>query len=229
MAQRTRSKRFTALKSMTDKTRIYSIGEAVALLKNMATTKFDQTVEIHLRTSIDPKKSDQQMRSTFVLPHGSGKKVKIAVIVADDKVKEAKESGADIVGGSELIEEIEKTKKSDFDLLLTTPDMMPKLAKLAKILGPKGMMPNPKNETVTPNIKKAVEELRKGKVTYKSDDTGNIHFIIGKLSYDDTKLVDNFTAAMSAITKAKPASIKGVFIKSAYITASMSPSVKVSA
>ncbi len=228
MAQRKRSKRYLAVKAMVDATKTYSIDEAIALIKQMG-TKFDQSIEVHLRTAIDTKKSDQQMRSTLTLPHGSGKKVKIAVIVADDKVKEAKETGAAIVGGSELIEEIEKTKKTDFDLLLTTPDMMPKLAKLAKILGPKGMMPNPKNETVTPNIKKAVEELGKGKIAYKNDDTGNIHLIIGKVSFDTDKLIENYKSAMETVVKAKPASIKGSFIKNITINASMGPGMKVSA
>lgn len=228
MATRKRSKRYQTVKALVDRTKTYTIEEAIAALKQMP-TKFDQSVEVHLRTAIDPKKSDQQMRSTLILPHGSGKKVKIAVIVADDKVKEAKESGAAIVGGSELIEEIEKTKKTDFDLLLTTPDMMPKLAKLAKILGPKGMMPNPKNDTVTPNIKKTVDELGKGKIAYKNDDTGNIHLIIGKLSFDAAKLAENYATAMETIMKAKPASIKGSFIKNCTINASMGPSMKVSA
>jgi len=221
------SKRFTELKSKIDRTKTYPIDEAVKMMKETAKTKFDSTVEIHIKTGIDTSKSDQQMRSTISLPHGSGKKIKIAVLVADDKVKDLKGCGADLIGGSELIDKVLKEQKIDADVVLTTPDYMPQVAKLAKILGPKGLMPNPKTETVTPNIKKAVEELTKGKITYKTDDTGNIHLIIGKASFDDNKLIENFKVVMEAINKAKPNAVKGIFLKNITLTSSMGPGIKV--
>ena len=222
-----RSKRFTALRSKINPDTLYPLAEAIALAKETSTTKFDASIEAHIRTFIDTKKSDQQMRGTLSLPHGTGKKIRIAVIVSDDKVKELKDCGADIVGGTELIDKISKTQKTDFDVVLTTPNFMPSIAKLAKILGPKGLMPNPKTETVTPNIEKMVAELSKGKVSYKTDDTGNIHFTIGKASFDDTKLVENFTAVIDGLRKAKPEGVKGSLIKSINISSSMGPGIKV--
>lgn len=221
------SKRFKDLSAKIDKNTLYPIEEAVKLAKETSNTKFDSSIEVHIRTSIDPKKGDQQMRSTISLPHGTGKKIKIAVAVADDKAKELKDCGADIVGGTELIDRISKTQKIDFDVLLTTPDFMGQVAKLAKILGPKGLMPNPKNETVTPNIKKAVDELSKGKISYKNDDSSNIHFIIGKASFDDQKLIENYNAAISQLNKAKPESIKAILIKSIAISSTMGPGIKI--
>ncbi len=221
------SKRFSELKSKINKEQAYPIEEAVKLAKKTATTKFDASIEVAVRTDIDPKKSEQQIRSTVLLPHGTGKKIKIAVIAPPDKQKEAKAAGADIVGGEELIDKIAKTKKTDFDILITVPEMMKNLAKIARILGPKGLMPNPKNETVTPNIKKTVEELSKGKVSFKNDDTGNIHLSIGKASYDDQKLIENYQAFIDALKKNKPAGVKGIFIKNITISSSMGPGIKV--
>ncbi|MCX6740749.1 MAG: 50S ribosomal protein L1 [Candidatus Parcubacteria bacterium] len=221
------SKRYVELVKKIDKNKAYPIEEAIKLVKETATTKFDSSIEISIRTGIDPSKTDQQIRSTALLPHGNGKKLKIAVIATPEKQKEAKEAGATIVGGEELIEEIAKTQKINFDVLLTIPEMMKNLGKVAKILGPKGLMPNPKTETVTPNIKKAVEELSKGKITFRADDTGNIHLSIGKAKYDEAKLIENYKAFMDTLLKMKPSSIKGDFIKKITLSSTMGPGIKV--
>ncbi len=225
-----RSKRYAALKSEIDPKKSYSPEEAVALVKKTATTTFDSTVEVHVRLGIDPKKSDQQVRSTVTLPHGIGKAKKVAVFVASqEKEKEAREAGADIVGGEELIAEIAKTGKYAFEVAVATPDMMPKMAKVAKVLGPKGLMPSPKNETVTTNIKKTVEELHKGKTAFKADDTGNVHQVLGKASFDAVKILENFNAFMEALRRAKPPSAKGSYVVSVTLTSTMGPGVKVGA
>lgn len=221
------SKRFADLSKKIDKNQAYSIEEAIKLAKETATTKFESSIEIAVRTGIDPSKSEQQIRSTVLLPHGTGKKIKIAVIAPADKQKEAKEAGASLVGGEELIEEIAKTQKTNFDTLITVPEMMKDLAKIAKILGPKGLMPNPKTETVTPNIKKAVEELSRGKVTFRADDTGNIHLCIGKAKFDDQKLIENFNTFIATLKRVKPSSVKADFIKKITISSTMGPGIKV--
>lgn len=221
------SKRFNELKAKVDKNQVYAIEEAIKLAKETSTTKFDASIEVAVKTGIDTKKSEQQIRSTVNLPHGTGKKITIAVIAPADKQKEAKEAGATIVGGEDLIEKIAKTQKIDFDILVTIPEMMKDLAKIAKILGPKGLMPNPKTETVTPNLKKTIGELTKGKVSYRNDDTGNIHLSIGKTSFDDQKLIENYQTFMEALNKNKPAAAKGIFIKQVVISSSMGPGIKV--
>lgn len=221
------SKRFAELNTKIDSNKIYPIEEAVKLAKETATTKFDSSIEVAIRTGIDPSKSDQQIRSTALLPHGTGKKLKIAVIAPADKQKEAKAAGATMVGGEELIEQIAKTSKTDFDVLITVPEMMKDLSKIAKILGPKGLMPNPKTETVTPNIKKAVEDLSKGKITFRADATGNIHLGIGKASFDDQKLVENYQAFMDTLVKVKPSSLKSEFIKKITLSSTMGPGIRV--
>ena len=221
------SKRYVELKDKVEKNKLYPLEEAIKLIKETATTKFDSTVEISIRTGIDPKKTEQQVRSTVLLPHGSGKKMKIAVVASPEKQKEAKAAGAEIVGGEELIEQIAKTQKTDFDVLLTTPDLMKDLAKIAKVLGPKGLMPSPKTETVTPNIKKAVEELAKGKMTYRNDDTGNIHLAIGKASYSEKDLQENYKAFLEILQKNKPSTIKGIFIKGITLSSTMGPGIKI--
>jgi large subunit ribosomal protein L1 len=225
--QNPHSKRFTGLRAKIDKNIAYPIEEAIKLAKETATTKFDSTIEVAIKTGIDPAKSEQQIRATVLLPHGTGKKIKIAVVVPADKQKEAKSAGADIVGGEEIIEEIAKTQKINFDILVTIPEMMKNLAKVAKILGPKGLMPNPKTETVTTNIKKTVEELARGKVSFKNDDTGNIHLAIGKVSFDDKKLIENYQTFRETLNKYKPASIKGLFIKNITLSSTMGPGIKV--
>jgi large subunit ribosomal protein L1 len=221
------SKRFTQIVTKVDANLTYSLDEAIKLAKETATTKFDSSIEVAIRLGIDPKKSEQQIRSTVLLPHGTGKKIKIAVIAPADKQKEAKAAGAQIVGGEELIDEIAKTQKTNFDILITVPEMMKDLAKVAKILGPKGLMPNPKSETVTPNIKKAVEELSRGKVTFRNDDTGNIHLAIGKASFDEAKLKENYQAFLDTLNKIKPSTIKGIFIKKITISSTMGPGIKI--
>ena len=222
-----RSKRYNEAKKLVEPKKLYTPAEAVELVKKSSNTKFDGTVEIHMNLGIDVKKSDQLVRATIVLPHGTGKTKKVAAFVPADKEKEAKEAGADIVGAEDLIEEIMKTGKVDFDVAVATPDMMPKMAKVAKVLGPKGLMPNPKTDTVGVNVKKMVEELKRGKVTLKNDATGNIHQAIGKVSADAKALGENFEAIVAAIRKNKPASAKGTFIKNVVLTSTMGPAIHV--
>jgi large subunit ribosomal protein L1 len=222
-----RSKRYTELKKLVDAKKLYSPAEAIELVKKTSTTKFDSSVEIHMNLGIDPKKGEQQVRSTLVMPNSIGKTKKVAAFVPADKEKDAKEAGADVIGGEELIDEIAKSGKVDFDVAVATPDMMPKMAKVAKVLGPKGLMPNPKTDTVGANVKKMVEELKKGKVTVKNDATGNIHQAIGKTSQDAAKILENFTAVAEAIRKVKPASAKGTYIKTLVVTSTMGPAVNV--
>ena len=210
-----------------DKEKTYPINEAVELVKKLSKTKFDASLEVHFRLGIDPQKGDQQIRSAVSLPHGTGKTVKVAAFVSDDKVKDVKQAGADYVGSDDLITEIKKTEKTDFQVAVAEPAMMKNLAQIAKILGTRGLMPSPKNETVTPDPAKAVEELKKGKVSFKNDDTGNVHAIIGKVSFDSKNLIENFETILEAIKKAKPTSSKGVYIKNISISSSMSPGVKV--
>ncbi|MBI5654812.1 50S ribosomal protein L1 [Candidatus Uhrbacteria bacterium] len=221
------SKRYTELKKLVDPKKAYSPSEAIELAKKTSTTKFEASLEVHIRLGIDLKKSDQQLRATIVLPHSTGKTKKVAAFVPADKEKDAKEAGAEIVGAEDLIEEIAKTGKVDFDVAVATPDMMPKLAKVAKILGPKGIMPNPKTETVGTNVKKMVEELKRGKVTLKNDATGNVHQAIGKTSLDSKSLQENFSAILSAIKKNKPASAKGTYLKTVVLTTTMGPGINV--
>lgn len=222
-----RSKRYSELKKLVDPKKLYAPAEAVELAKKTAGTKFDSTVEVHMNLGIDVTKSDQLVRATLVMPHGTGKTKRVAAFVPADKEKDAKEAGADLVGSEELIAEIAKTNKVDFDVAVATPDMMQKLAKIAKILGPKGIMPNPKTETVGANVKKMVEELKRGKVTIKNDATGNIHQALGKASADPKDLLENFEAVVTAMRKAKPASSKGTYFKTVVVTTSMGPVIKV--
>ncbi|MFC1612899.1 50S ribosomal protein L1 [Patescibacteria group bacterium] len=210
-----------------DKNKAVSIDEAVKIIKEAKKAKFDESVEIHIKLGIDPKKGDQMVRSTAVLPHGIGKTKKIAVITADDNQKEAQNAGADIVGGKEMIEKIKTSGKVNFDVLVATADVMKDLAKIAKILGPRGLMPSPKNETITNNISKTVEELKKGKISFKNDDTSNIHQIIGKISFTENQLVENFKAFIDEIKKAKPSSSKGTYMKNIVICSTMGKGVRV--
>ncbi|MFA5358381.1 MAG: 50S ribosomal protein L1 [Patescibacteria group bacterium] len=222
-------KRYQEILSQIDKTKTYSLTEALDLVLSSGKEKFDSSVEVHLNLGIDPKKSDQQLRSTITLPHGTGKTKKIAAFVPSDKEADARTAGADIVGGEELIAEIKKTEKTDFDVAIATPDMMPKLAAIAKILGTRGLMPSPKNETITTNIKKTVEELKKGKITFKNDATSNIHQIIGKVSFGKEKLTENFNAFIESVKKAKPSSSKGTYIKSITVCTAMGPGIRINA
>jgi large subunit ribosomal protein L1 len=210
-----------------DKMKSYPLEEAIKLTKELSKTKFDASVEVHFRLGINPKKGDQQIRSAVSLPHGTGKTVKVAAFVSPDKEKEVKEAGADFVGGEDLIAEIKKTEKTDFQVAVAEPAVMRDLAQIAKILGTRGLMPSPKNETVTPDPAKAVTELKKGKVSFKNDDTGNVHVTIGKISFDDAKLKENFEVLLDTIKKLKPASAKGIYIQSLTLSSSMGPGVKV--
>jgi large subunit ribosomal protein L1 len=222
-----RAKRYLEAKKLVDKAKKYQPAEALELAKKTATTKFVGSVEVHVRLGIDPKKTDQTVRSTLVFPNSIGKTKKIIAFVGADKEKDAKDAGADIVGGEELISEISQSGKINFEVAVATPDMMPKLSKLAKLLGPKGLMPNPKTDTVGPNIKKMVEDLKKGKVAYKNDVTGIIHQVIGKTTLDTKELTENLTVLMESIKKNKPASAKGMFFKKITVTTTMGPGITV--
>ena len=222
-----RSKRYKSVKEKIDKNKIYGVEEAVEFLVKNAKVKFDEGVEVHLRTNIDPKQADQLIRGSVVLPHGIGKEKRIAVFAEGDKAAEAKEAGADLIGGEDLIEKIKQKKEIDFDISVATPDMMRKLASIAKILGPKGLMPSPKTDTVTMDIKKIVEQLKKGKINFKNDDSGNVHQLVGKVSFGKDKLKENITAYVQAIRDAKPSGAKGEFIKNVVITSTMGVGIKV--
>lgn len=223
-----KSKRFKEVEGLVDTDKAYSIEEAMELAKKTSTTKFDSGIEVHVKLGINPKKSDQSVRSTVSLPHGNGKTIRIAVITGDAGAqKAAKAAGADLVGEQDLIGEI-KGGKIEFDVLVATPDAMKLLAPIAKVLGPKGLMPNPKDGTVTPNVADAVANLKKGKVSYKNDDSANIHVMIGKSSFEAGQLVDNYKALIESITKAKPQTAKGTYIKSISLASTMGPGIKVS-
>jgi large subunit ribosomal protein L1 len=212
--------------SAIDKTKKYSLTEAIELVKTHATAKFDESIELHVTLGIEPRKSDQQIRATAELPHGTGKKRVIAAFVGANDEAVAKEV-ADMVLGEEEIKEIQKTGKINFDLAVATPEMMPKLAPAARVLGPRGLMPNPKTDTVGVDVKKMIDSLRGGKITLKNDDTANLHQVIGKKSFDTTKLEENYEALIEALQKNKPAGAKGIFMKAIYLTSSMGPSVQV--
>lgn len=222
------SKRMKDLRAKIDKNRSYTAAEAIKLLLETAGVKFDASVEAHANLGIDTKKSDQQIRATVVLPHGTGKTKKIAAFVMPEKEKEAKEAGADIIYTEDDLKKMKDGFKIDFDVAVTMPDMMPKMAMVAKILGPKGLMPNPKTETVGPNLKKMIEELKRGKITFKNDDTGNVHQIIGKISFGEQNLSENLTVFLEALKKAKPNSAKGVYIKNLVVCTTMGPAIKLS-
>lgn len=220
----------TADKKNIDSTikKVYPLAGAIAFIKSESKVKFDASVEVHMRLGIDPRKGDQQVRSAVSLPNGTGKTIKIAAFVAPGKEEEARKAGADIVGGEDLINQIKTTEKTDFQVAVAEPMMMKNLAPIAKILGTRGLMPSPKNETVTPNIVKAIEELKKGKVSFKNDDTGNIHVVIGKVSFADDKLIENFNAFYTAVKKVKPTTSKGLYFKNISVNATMGKGVKVS-
>ena len=213
--------------TVVDKNKAYPIEEAVKLTKELSKTKFDSSIEIHLRLGIDVKKGDQQVRGTVVLPHTVSKPKKIIAFVDASKEKEAKDAGADIVGTEEEIQKIKQTKKINFDIAIATPDMMKKLAPIAKVLGPKGIMPSPKNETITTDLKKTIGELKKGKVAFKNDDTANIHQIVGKISLDDKNILENYQVFLTAINKAKPSGAKGIYIKKISMCSTMGPGIKI--
>ena len=211
---------------LADPNKVYKLEEAIALLKKCPATKFDQSVDIALKMGIDVKKSDQQVRGTVSLPHGTGQTVVLVVIAKGDKAKEALDAGADHVGAEELLEKI-KGGWTDFSALIATPDMMRELGKLGKILGPRGLMPTPKAGTVTTEIAKAVKEVKGGKIEFKVDKTGSIHSAVGKVSFSPNDLVENAMALLHAISRAKPASSKGIFLRSMYLSSTMGPGLKI--
>lgn len=205
----------------------YQLEDAVPLLKKIKYAKFDETVEIHMRLGVDPKHADQMVRGTVVMPNGLGKSKKVLVIAGGDKQREATEAGADFVGGEDMVNKIQSESWTDFDAMIATPDMMRSVGKLGKILGPRGLMPNPKTGTVTQNVAQAVKEVKAGKVEFRVDKTGIIHAPVGKMSFDANKLVENAATLISAVIKAKPAVAKGKYVRSATICSTMSPGVAI--
>lgn len=221
-----RSKRMQEIAKHFDPKKAYRLEEAVEILKRMPPVKFDQSVNFALKIGVDPKKSDQQVRGTVSLPHGTGQKVTLVVITKGEKAKEALEAGADFVGAEDLLEKI-KGGWVDFTALIATPDMMRELGKLAKVLGPRGLMPTPKAGTVTTDVAKAVKELKAGKIEFKVDKTGNVNNAVGKLSFQSGQIVENLKTLLNAIGRAKPASSKGVFLKRLYISSTMGPGLEI--
>jgi len=221
------SKRYKALLEKVDRTKEYSLEEAVALVKELKSAKFDETVDLALNLNIDPRHADQMIRGAVVLPHGTGKSVRVAVFAKGTKVDEAKEAGADIVGTDELVESIQ-AGNIDFDVLIATPDTMGLVGKIGRILGPKGLMPNPKTGTVTMDVAKAVKDSKGGKVTYRVDKKGNIHAGVGKVSFSNEALIENISTMMAAINRAKPSTAKGRYVTKAAVSLTMSPSVTIS-
>ena len=224
-----RGKKYLKALELVDKNKEYSLEEAIDKLKEMENVlqrKFDETVELIFRLNVDPRHADQMVRGSTVLPHGLGKPIKVLVIAQGEKLKEAEEAGADYVGGEDVINRIAKEEWIDFDVVIATPDMMPKVARLGRILGPRGLMPNPKVGTVTQNIKRAVEEAKKGRVEFKVDKAGNLHVPVGKVSFEKEKLLDNILAVAEAVQKARPEAVKGQYIKNVVLKTTMSPSVR---
>lgn len=220
------SKRFNEAKKLVDRDKFYTVEDAVALAKEASTAKFDETVEVSFNLNVDPRHADQQIRGAMVLPNGTGKSQTVAVVAEGDKAKEAEDAGADFVGSDELIQKIQGGWL-DFDVLIATPNMMGKLGRLGRILGPRGLMPNPKTGTVTMDVTKAVEEVKKGKITYRVDKEGNINVLIGKVSFDNDKLVENFKAVYNTILKARPAKVKGTYIKNLVLSTTMGPGIHI--
>jgi len=221
------SKRYLAVKALVDENQTYTIGAAMELSKKTATAKYDEGVELHLRLGINPTKSDQQVRGTIALPHGTGKTKRVAAFVEAEKEAEAKEAGADIVGNEEYIAEMAQKGKIDFDVAIATPLMMPKIAKLARLLGPRGLMPNPKTDTVGQNVTKMIQEQKAGKESFKNDKDGNIHQIFGRASFTEAQLQENLEALVEQIKRLRPATAKGIFIKSATVCTTLGPAIKV--
>jgi large subunit ribosomal protein L1 len=221
-----RSKNFRGADAKIDRERLYAPLEAVRLAKETSSQKFDATVEVAMRLGVDPRKADQMVRGTVNLPHGTGKTARVLVFATGDRAAAAEAAGADIVGSDELIDEVSKGRL-DFDAVVATPDLMGKVGRLGRVLGPRGLMPNPKTGTVTPDVAKAVTEIKGGKIEFRVDKHANLHFIIGKASFDDTKLVENYAAALEEVTRLKPAAAKGRYIKKATFTTTMGPGVPV--
>ena len=222
-----KSKRYVANLEQVEKNKLYTTEEAIKLVKSTSNTKFDSTVEVAMNLNLDVKKADQQLRGAIVLPHGTGKTKKILVLTKGDQAKAAKEAGAEYVGDLDLISKIETENWFDYDVIIATPDMMPALGKIGKLLGPKGLMPNPKTGTVTTDVVKAVEETKKGKVNYRTDSYGNVHGIIGKVSFTEEQLKENLATFVENIIKIKPTTVKGTYVKNISVSSTMGPGIKI--
>ena len=222
-----RGKKYVEAAKTIDRGTLYDVADAVSLVKKTATAKFDETIEAHIRTGCDGRHADQQIRGAVVLPHGTGKKVRILVFAKDAKAEEAKAAGADFVGGEELIPKIQNENWFEFDVVVATPDMMGVVGRLGRVLGPKGLMPNPKAGTVTMDVTKAINDIKAGKIEYRLDKTNIVHVPVGKVSFTEEQLADNFQAIMDAIVKAKPSSLKGTYLKNITLASTMGPGVKV--
>ena len=222
-----RGKKYVEAAKAIDRGTLYDVADAVALVKKTATAKFDETVEAHIRTGCDGRHADQQIRGAVVLPHGTGKKVRILVFAKDAKAEEAKAAGADYVGGDELIPKIQNENWFEFDVVVATPDMMGIVGRLGRVLGPKGLMPNPKAGTVTMDVSKAIQDIKAGKIEYRLDKTNIIHVPLGKASFTEEQITDNFQTLIDAIIKARPAAVKGQFLRSVTLTSTMGPGVKI--
>ena len=221
-----KGKKYLEVASKVDKTKVYTLDEAVKLVKETSVSKFDGSVEIAMRLNLDTRKSDQQLRGAIVLPSGTGKEKKVLVVAKGDNAKAAKEAGADFVGDTDILEKIEKENWLDFDVMIATPDMMPLLGKLGKVLGPKGLMPNPKTGTVTTDVKKAISDVKKGRVEYRTDSYGNVHGLVGKVSFTEEQLKENIKAFVSVILKSKPSVVKGAYVKNVALSTTMGPGIK---
>ena len=222
-----KGKRYEEALKKVDKQKLYTKEEAIKLVKETSYANFDASVEVAMNLNLDTKKADQQLRGAVVLPNGTGKTKRVLVLAKGDAAKAAKEAGADYVGDTDMIEKIQKENWFEFDSLIATPDMMPQLGKIGRILGPKGLMPNPKTGTVTMDTKKAVEEVKKGRVEYRADSYGNVHALIGKVSFDDEKLVENLKTFVNLIIKSKPSVVKGTFVKNISVSSTMGPGIKI--
>jgi large subunit ribosomal protein L1 len=222
-----RGKRYLENAKLIDKTNLYEPSQAISLVKQTASAKFDETVEAHIRLGVDSRHADQQVRGAVVLPHGTGKTVKVLVFAKGDKAKEAEDAGADYVGAEDMVTKIQSENWFDFDVVVATPDMMGVVGRLGKLLGPKGLMPNPKAGTVTMEVAKAVADIKAGKIEYRLDKANIIHCPIGKVSFDEQKLADNFRTLMDAVIKAKPAAAKGQYLKSVVLSSTMGPGIKI--
>ena len=222
-----KGKRYVESAKLVDRTNLYDVEEAVSIIKKTANAKFDETIEAHIKLGVDGRHADQQVRGAVVLPHGTGKKVRVLVFAKGDKVEEAQAAGADFVGGQELVPKIQNEGWLDFDVVVATPDMMGVVGRLGRVLGPKGLMPNPKAGTVTMDVTKAVNDIKAGKIEYRLDKTNIIHVPVGKASFTEEQLADNFQSLMGAIIKAKPASLKGQYLKSCVVAPTMGPGVKI--
>ena len=220
-------KKFVEASKKVDRNKLYTKEEAISLVKETSITKFDSTVEVALKLNLDTKKANEQLRGSLVLPNGTGKTKKVLVIAKGDAAKEAKDAGADYVGDDDMIEKIQKENWFDYDVIVATPDMMAALGKIGRVLGPKGLMPNPKTGTVTPNVSKAVSDIKKGMVEYKTDTYGNVHVGFGKVSFTEKKLLENLEYIVATIIKAKPQTVKGLYIENITISSTMGPGIKV--